>query len=153
MFEEAGIEGDFTNHTLRASAATNLFQSGVPEKVIQEFTEHRSVKALRQYEKVTVCQKEAASNILTGTSNEDSDRLIVDKGKSNHLQSVNNISNNGTSLPFNMPSFSPVLNSNSNGTINFTVNICPSGSIAIGNSTSTYEHLFTDIDLKDFFDD
>ena len=26
MFEEAGIKGDFTNHSLRASAATNLFQ-------------------------------------------------------------------------------------------------------------------------------
>ena len=29
----------------------------VPEKVIQDFTEHRSIKALRQYERVDVTQK------------------------------------------------------------------------------------------------
>ena len=66
---EAGIGGTFTNHSLRATAATDLFQAGVPEKVIQEFTGHRSIKALRQYKRVDVTQKKAASNnILTGTS-------------------------------------------------------------------------------------
>ena len=41
-----------------------------PEKVIQEFTGHRSVKALSQYEKVANQQTHAAHNILTGvTSN------------------------------------------------------------------------------------
>ena len=52
LCEQAGIEGKFTNHSLRASEATTLFQSDAPEKVIQEFTGHRSVKALRQYKKV-----------------------------------------------------------------------------------------------------
>ena len=110
--------------------------------MIQEFTGHHSLKVLRQYEKVAVNQ-------------EHGDRMIVDKGKSIHFQPANNISNSGTSLPFHMPSFSPVLNSNSNGTINFTVNICPSGSISIGNSNGSdpYQDLFADIDLKDFFDD
>ena len=47
-----------------------VIQSGVPEKVIQDFTGHQSVKALRQYEKVASIQKSAATNILTGTSHE-----------------------------------------------------------------------------------
>ena len=66
LCEQAGIEGKFTNHSLRASGATALFQTDTPEKVIQEFTGHRSVKAFRQYEKVASKQKEAACNILTG---------------------------------------------------------------------------------------
>ena len=57
MFTEAGIDGAFTNHSLLATAATDLFQAGVPEKVIQEFTGHRSIKALRQYERIEVTQK------------------------------------------------------------------------------------------------
>ena len=68
MCLEAKIEGDFTNHSLRASGTTELFQHEVPETVIQDFTGHRSVKALQKYEKVAVMQKQAASNILTGTS-------------------------------------------------------------------------------------
>ena len=32
---------------------------------------------------------------------------------------------------FQMPTFSPVINSNSQGTINFTINICPSGPLEI----------------------
>ena len=65
MCELAKIEGKFTNHSLRASGATSLFQGEAPEKVIQEFTGHRSVKVLRrQYEKVANLQNQA--NILTG---------------------------------------------------------------------------------------
>ena len=45
MFNEIGI-GDKTNHSLRATGASILFQSNVPEKIIQERTGHRSLKAL-----------------------------------------------------------------------------------------------------------
>ena len=34
MYAEAGITGNFTNHSLRAYGATTLFQSGVSEKLI-----------------------------------------------------------------------------------------------------------------------
>jgi len=66
MCNAAGIEGKFTNHRLRASGITALFQSEAPEKVIQEFTGHISVKALQQYEKVASQKKQAACNILNG---------------------------------------------------------------------------------------
>ena len=46
---EAGIPCK-TNHSLRATGATTLFQSKVPEKIIQKTTGHRSLEALRKYE-------------------------------------------------------------------------------------------------------
>ena len=55
-------------------------------------------------------------------------------------------------FPFQMPTFSPVINSNGQGTINFTINICPSGSMAIGNKKETIDDLLDGIDIKDIFD-
>ena len=46
MCQGAGIEGHFTNHSLRA---TTLFDTGVPESVIQKHTGHKSLDALRTY--------------------------------------------------------------------------------------------------------
>ena len=36
MCSLAGIEGRVTNHSLRATSVTQMYESGVPEKVIQE---------------------------------------------------------------------------------------------------------------------
>ena len=46
---EAGIGGHKTNHSLRATAATEKFRQGAPEKLIQERTGHPSLEALRSY--------------------------------------------------------------------------------------------------------
>ena len=46
MCADAGISGKKTNHSLRATGASQLFQANVPEKVIQERTGHRSLEAL-----------------------------------------------------------------------------------------------------------
>ena len=70
MFSEAKISGDFTNHSLRARGATELFPSKALEKVIQGIIGHRSIQALRQYERVGDLQKNAACNILTGASSQ-----------------------------------------------------------------------------------
>ena len=52
MCEEAGIPPK-TNHSLHATGATTLFQSNVPEKIIQKTTGHRSIEALRKYERLS----------------------------------------------------------------------------------------------------
>ena len=52
MCAEAKLQGGYTNHSLCTS---ELFQHA-PERVIQQFTGHRSAIALRQYEKVAVEQ-------------------------------------------------------------------------------------------------
>ena len=145
MFDEAGIRAKYTNHSLRATGASELFQSNVPEKVIQNITGHRSVKALRQYEKVAETQKQAASNILTGTLNQN---FVAEIEKLQEQQKQTPCNSTGVTLPIPMPVFSPVLNCNSNGTVNFTVNMYFSGSIAIGNTANVEEQ----IDFHDLFE-
>ena len=41
-----------------------MFRAGVPEKLVQECTGHRTVKALRMYERPSTSQHAAVSNIL-----------------------------------------------------------------------------------------
>ncbi len=55
----AGLDEIKSNHSLRATGATALFAAGVPEKIIQKNTGHRSVEALRIYEHVSKEQHEA----------------------------------------------------------------------------------------------
>ncbi len=62
----AGVVGHKTNHSLRASSATAMYNAGIPEKLIQERTGHRSLDALRTYERSNdQQQKEAVSSILS----------------------------------------------------------------------------------------
>ena len=64
MMQEASIPGNFTNHSLRATGTTTLFDAGVPEALIQKRSGHKSTKALRVYERVTPEQDQAVSRIL-----------------------------------------------------------------------------------------
>ena len=41
--EDADVSGQKTNHSLRATGATEMYHAGVPEKVIQERTGHLSL--------------------------------------------------------------------------------------------------------------
>lgn len=65
MFALIGVEGK-TNPRLRATGASDLFQAGVAEKIVQERTGHRSIKALRMYERTTTAQRMEVSSILAG---------------------------------------------------------------------------------------
>jgi hypothetical protein len=56
----AGLSTHYTNHSLRATSATWMFSAGVPEKIIAEFTGHKSSKALQQYEHTSTAQVQAA---------------------------------------------------------------------------------------------
>ena len=64
MFKDAKIEGRFTNHSLRATGTTALFDAGVSEAVIQKRTGHKSISALRQYERITTTQNQLVASIL-----------------------------------------------------------------------------------------
>ena len=61
----AGLTGAYTNHSLRAISASRMFAAGVPEKIVAEFTGHKSIKALCQYERTTVPQLRAAGLAIT----------------------------------------------------------------------------------------
>ena len=51
--ELGGLRIKYTNHSLRATSASCMFISGVPEKLVAKVTGHKKVKALRQYEQTT----------------------------------------------------------------------------------------------------
>ena len=63
MCAEAGVQGHKTNHSLQATGASELCAAGVPERIIQERTGHRPLKALRTYER-TSTKHQAVSEIL-----------------------------------------------------------------------------------------
>ena len=65
MCEEAGITEKKSNHSLKAPGATAMFAANVPEK---EVMGHKSSKVLAIYERPTVQQKQAVSNILVTSS-------------------------------------------------------------------------------------
>ena len=67
MCEEAGISGEKTNHSLWVTGTSALFDAGVPEKIIQGCTGHRSLDASQVYERVTEEQDSKVSKILSGS--------------------------------------------------------------------------------------
>ena len=55
----------YSNHSLRATSASRLFASNLPEKKIQEKTGHRSLIGLRAYERTTTQQEHTITKILS----------------------------------------------------------------------------------------
>ncbi|XP_069128456.1 uncharacterized protein KIAA1958-like [Argopecten irradians] len=68
LCEQAGFQGFYTNHSLRATAATRLYGAGIDEQLISEKTGHRS-NAVRAYKRTSDQQQCDISNILSGNSN------------------------------------------------------------------------------------
>ena len=66
MCERDGINGFKTNHLLRASAATRLFNEGVDEQLIMERTGHHSIDGVRNYKRTSNDQLIAISDVLNG---------------------------------------------------------------------------------------
>ena len=60
---ECGVH--YTNHSLRATAITRMFISGVPEKIIAENSGHKSTKALHCYERTSSEQQKAVSKVIS----------------------------------------------------------------------------------------
>ena len=56
-----------------------LFQAQVPEKLIQQRTGHRSLDALRQYERTSAAQLLDVSNVMSGTSDPSSSVSLAPK--------------------------------------------------------------------------
>ena len=50
---ESGLGVHYTNHSLRATAVTRMYNTGVPEKLIAEKSGHKSLKALHVYERTS----------------------------------------------------------------------------------------------------
>lgn len=59
----SAFDGNFTNHSLRRTSTTRLFQAGVPEDVIRHHTGHRS-NAIAQYKECSNQQRVSVSATL-----------------------------------------------------------------------------------------
>ncbi len=65
MMNKIGAEGHFTNHSLRVSAATRMFSSGIEEQIVKEHTGHRS-DAVRAYKRTSEHLLEVAEHVTIG---------------------------------------------------------------------------------------
>jgi integrase len=72
LCEQAGFKGHFTNHSLRATAATRLYDAGVDEQLIAE-KGHRS-SAIRSYKRTQNAQLEKCSEIIEGREHTEDDK-------------------------------------------------------------------------------
>ena len=54
LCKKAGIDGNFTNHSLRATTVTRGLEKGVPEKLIMARTGHRDRRSLLTYQRPDV---------------------------------------------------------------------------------------------------
>ena len=63
MCKNAGLSGFYTNHSLRSTAATNMYRSDIDEQFIQEITGHRSL-AVRSYKRTSDHQRRVTSNCI-----------------------------------------------------------------------------------------
>ena len=88
MCSRAGTAGHKTNHSLRATAATDLYHANIPEKLIQERTGHKSVQALRVYQHTTDDQQKAVSEVLASTIKQSSLQVKDSHNYQPHVQSV-----------------------------------------------------------------
>ena len=61
----AGLQLFYTNHSLRATAAMRLYNSGVDEQLVMETTGHISLEGVRSYKRTSSEQREALSDILS----------------------------------------------------------------------------------------
>ncbi|CAC5388526.1 unnamed protein product [Mytilus coruscus] len=83
--QEAGIGGYRTNHSLRASAATRMYDAAVDEQLICEFTGHRS-NAVRNYKRTNEKQKRKINSVIQGrtdSENDDSGKFKISKSDGN----------------------------------------------------------------------
>ncbi|ESO91764.1 hypothetical protein LOTGIDRAFT_163122 [Lottia gigantea] len=77
LCQSAGIIGNFSNHSLRATAATRLYQAGVDEQLITEKTGHRS-NAVRAYKRTSDAQQASVSSVLHSGSKKHKLEELVD---------------------------------------------------------------------------
>ena len=64
LMKSAGIEGYFTNHSLRVTAATRTYDAQLDEATIMSKTGHRSVDGVRAYKRTSEKFRELSSAVL-----------------------------------------------------------------------------------------
>ena len=91
LSRQSGVGVHYTNHSLRATSITRMFNSGLPEKVIAETSGHRSIKALRCYERTSSVQQQAVTASVNKDANSTDMNGTVDNpsAKTSHMATPN----------------------------------------------------------------
>ena len=76
--KKAGIQGEKSNHSLRVTYATHMWEANVPEKLIKQRTGHCSLEALRSYECTSITQQSA---VLASSEDTDYQSEVSNKGQ------------------------------------------------------------------------
>ena len=66
LSDRGGLAGHFTNYSLRATAATRLFEAGVDEQLIMLRTGHSTTSGIRHYKRAGEKMKTLTSDVLNG---------------------------------------------------------------------------------------
>ncbi len=111
LMKSANLTGYYTNHSLRASAPTRMFTSGVDEQAIMSVTGHSSTDGVRAYKHMSEQLKELTSTLLNQAGEPaPPPKKKVEEGKEN--------------LPQHRPTVDPVFQIS--GGSHITINIgCP----------------------------
>ena len=89
MLKSAKLDGYFTNHSLRRTGTTRLFQAGIDRKLVKEFTGHRS-DAVDQYQITSDRQREVISKVIEGANVlEEQKNQNMQSGKSSEIAEAN----------------------------------------------------------------
>ena len=64
LCSKVGADGYYTNHSLRRTCATRLFQSGIDEQEIMAITGHRSTDGVRVYKEISHEQEHQLSKMI-----------------------------------------------------------------------------------------
>ena len=139
----AGIKGHKTNHSLRATAATEMFRHGAPEKLIQERTGHRSLDALRSYERLDEVQHKAVSSILSNAPGKS--RSMTFSQCMSTKTHTNNMSSTSYACAPHIPTIS--LQSLHECTINFNCTPQPMPHAQVTNTEEELDELISLVDI------
>lgn len=68
LVSKIGLQGRFSNHSCRATAASRMYQGNCEEQLVMEKTGHRS-NAVRSYKRTSDSQLRGVSKLLYGQTN------------------------------------------------------------------------------------
>ena len=86
MCKQAGIQGKFTNHSLRATCASRMFDNQIPEQLIKETTGHKS-DCVRVYKRTSEKLRQQACSTI-GKVDHSSDEKSSDENSKSAVSQV-----------------------------------------------------------------
>ena len=76
IYSKGNLGGYRTYHSLRATAATHLFDADIDEQLLTEVTGHRS-SAVRNYKRVSETKHQKINDVIQGTSSDKAESVLT----------------------------------------------------------------------------